>query len=379
MPNINVDVQRKAGFFHSLGKVLTESENIAGNEKYKSSHNVLSNEVWMEQIPYAPTPAIGVSNSNNSDVIRYISLGTQSILYPLFGSNYQTWFLDVGNPTQKSSGFEPSEGWCKPLINPSDVPNEAGAPSFGYELKIYRPNNTTVNYDATFYDVDYFGGLIRFDVFKTPIDLPSASGLAFQFSKSGFESASDKLLYIRNISNNPPRATAFQYIGKTLADFEFAAGVTAGQGLTISNGDISVNIGTQSGLTFSQDGELNINVDNQTIKINQENQIYVSGNSVYQTAIPSITNGNGSATGITISYTPLSYSTVKVYVNGQSILLGSTTASSVDCYFSSDSGSNAKDYEEIVTGDELYFNGDSVGYELSTTDRIVFIYEANIT
>ena len=376
MPNRNVDVQRKAGFFHSLGKVLTESTKFAGNEKYKSSHNVLSNEVWMEQIPYAPTPAIGVSNSNNSDVIRYISLGTQSILYPLFGSNYQTWFLDVGNPTQKSSGFEPSEGWCKPLINPSDVPNEAGVPSFGYELVIYRPDDSSVSYDNASYDIDYFGGLVRFDPGKTPIDLPSASVLAFQFSKSDFESASDKLLYIRNISNNPPRATAFQYIGKTLADFEFAAGVTAGQGLTISNGDISVSLTQSSGLSFSTTGELIVNVDGDTLKIDN-NQIYVLGESVYQVSNSLTTNGNNQSMGVSINYKPLSHSSVRVFINGQALFLGESSIN-VDCYFSSDGGSTAKDYKDITGGDTLYFNGQFTGWDLSTTDRIILIYEANV-
>jgi hypothetical protein len=376
MPNIIESTKINAAFYHSLGKVLTEVNNLVGNEKYKSAHNVRSSEIWMDPVPYAPLPA---SASQYSDDIVVKQVGTSSnpyYIYPLTQTNYQTWFIDVGTPTIFPDGFEPSTGWVKPLINPSDVPNEAGAPSFGYELQMFQRNGTPISYGSAFYDVDYFSGLIRFDLGRTPKD--TSSGLGFQFSESGFSSATDKINYIKSELTGGPRVIAWQYVGKTLADFEFSSGLTAGQGLTISNGDISINIGTQSGLTFSQDDELNINVDNQTIKINQQNQIYVSGNSVYQTGNPSITNGNGSSTGITISYTPLSYSTVKVYVNGQSILLGSTTASSVDCYFSSDSGSNAKDYEEIVTGDELYFNGDSVGYELNETDRIVFIYEANI-
>jgi hypothetical protein len=53
MSNQNSDLQRKAGFFHSLGKVITEYNNTPGNENYKSAHNVRSNEVWMDEIPYA--------------------------------------------------------------------------------------------------------------------------------------------------------------------------------------------------------------------------------------------------------------------------------------------------------------------------------------
>ena len=53
MPNSNQDIQRKAGFFHSLGKVITKDGNNVGNEKYKSAHNVRSTEVWMDEIPFA--------------------------------------------------------------------------------------------------------------------------------------------------------------------------------------------------------------------------------------------------------------------------------------------------------------------------------------
>jgi hypothetical protein len=361
MPNNNTDVQRKAGFFHSLGKVITESTKFAGNEKYKSAHNVLSNEVWIEEVPYAPTFNDAIQNNLNSDVVSFIGgdLGILSILYPLAGSNYQTWFLDSGNPTPQSNGFDPSDGWCKPLISPSDISNQSGAPSFGYDLVIYRPDDSSVSYDNAFYDVDYFGGLVRFDPGKTPIDLPLNSGLAFQFNKTNFEASNDKLTYIRNLSNNAPRATAFQYIGKTLKDFDITESAV-GQGLTISNSEIGILLSSDSGLTFSQNGELQI-----------------SGNSVYQVSNSSNTTGDNQNSGIVISHTPIRYSTVKVFVNGQALLLG-TSVNNVDCYFSSDGGVTAKNYESIESGDTLYFNGQFVGWNLSTTDRVILIYEADV-
>jgi hypothetical protein len=75
MPNTNSDIQRKAGFFHSLGKVITEDANSAGNEKYKSAHNVRSNEVWMDSISYAPTSA---SASQYADGIIVKQVGSAS-------------------------------------------------------------------------------------------------------------------------------------------------------------------------------------------------------------------------------------------------------------------------------------------------------------
>jgi len=375
MPNNNTDVQRKAGFFHSLGKVLTESNKFAGNEKYKSGHNILSKDIWIEEIPYAPNFTLAVSENSNSSIVSFIgdNLGTSSVLYPLSGSNYQTWFLDTGNPTAQSNGFDPSSGWCRPLINPSDITDISGAPSFGYEFKLYRPDGSIVSYDNAFYDVDYFSGLVRFDPTRTPIDLPLNSGLAFQFDKTLFESSVDKLSYIRNLSNNTPRATAFQYIGKKLSDFDINEN-TAGQGITISGTDISISLTQSSGLTFSQNNELVVDVDNNTIKIDN-NQIYVSGESVYQVSNSLTTNGNNEPTGMSIAYKPLSYSSVKVFINGQALLLGDKNS---DCYFSNDGGLTAKTFNLINSGDILYFNGDLVGWNLSTTDRIILIYEANV-
>jgi hypothetical protein len=109
--NTNTDLQRKAGFFHSLGKVITEDGNTAGNEKYKSAHNVRSNEVWMDSIPYAPTLA---SASQYSDDIVVRQIGTTAspvFLYPLTQTNYQTWFLDAGTPSPFTDGFVPSNEW----------------------------------------------------------------------------------------------------------------------------------------------------------------------------------------------------------------------------------------------------------------------------
>lgn len=162
---------------------------------------------------------------------------------------------------------------------------------------------------------------------------------------------------------------------------EFEAGIgpleptlSAGLGITISNSEVSVNTSTQSGLTFSQDDELVINTDSETIKINQGNQLYVSGNSIYEWNYSDVTLGSEQPTGVTISNTPLNYSTVKVMVNGQVQVLGGTSSyTTSDCYFFD--GSVVKDIDNINVGDELYWNGGVASYDLSPDDKILFIYE----
>lgn len=377
MPNTNTDLQRRAAFYHSIGKVHTYDNNSVSNEKYKSSHNVLASEIWMDTIPFSPNSA---SSSQISDGIVVRQIGTFSspgILYPLNGTAFQSWFLDTGTPSCTSAGCVPSTGWCKPLINPSDVPNEAGAPSFGFELLIYNKdisgNVVPVVYSNTGYEVDYFAGIVRFQTGLKPTDSVSNSGLNRQFDNVAFAASGDKFLFLQDpATSGGPIAVAWQYVGQTLAEYEFSKGLTAGDGLTISNGIISISV--DSGLTFSENSELIVNIDNQSIKINSENKIYVSGNSVYEWNYSFNTSGDDQPTGFTISNTPLNYSTVEVMINGQvQILGGINNYTNSDCYFYS--GSAVRDIDDIVIGDELYWNGLVTGYNLSTDDKILLIYE----
>jgi hypothetical protein len=260
MSNQNSDLQRKAGFFHSLGKVITEYNNTPGNEDYKSAHNVRSSEVWMDEIPIAVFGSaslysdgvvvrqIGSASGNYNDPLNQFD--SQAYLYPLSQTNYQTWFLDTGTPSATVDGFLPSNEWVKPLINPSDVPDSTGAPSLGYQFRIYKNDGTFISYGAAYYDVDYFAGLIRFDVGKTPIDNGSTSGLGFQFSQSSFQAIlpvtdATRKAYIQSTTTGGPRAVAWQYVGQRLSNYTF----TGGGSVSFSD---SLTIGfTQSGITYS--------------------------------------------------------------------------------------------------------------------------------
>ena len=87
---------------------------------------------------------------------------------------------------------------------------------------------------------------------------------------------------------------------------------------------------------------------------------------------------NFQSTGITISYTPNDYSNLQLVLNGQVQYLGdgiNSTASGVECYFSSDGGVTAKNIFGVSTGDELYWNGFNSGFDLTTTDKITIVYE----
>ena len=385
MPNTNTDLQRKAGFYHSLGKVITEQYALVGEEAYKSAHNVRSNEVWMDIIPHSNTYASASSISDNVIVTQCGTSSNPVYLYPLTQTNYQTWFIDMGTPSAAADGFIPSSDWAKPLINPSDVPDSNGYPSWGYQLSMYRPDGTTpIAYGSAFYDVDYFSGLIRFQENATPKDSSVDSGLGFQFNKSAFESTANNLkkAYIQSTSTGGPRVIAWQYIGQLLSNFNFnqGQGLTAGQGLTSSESGgsvtLSINIGTQSGLTFSNNNELTVSIDNSTIQLDSNGQLYVAGGGsspIYQTSYSLVTTGNDQPTGLTLSNIPTSFSSILVFINGQLQRLGDGVTTD-DCYFTD--GFTIKNFNNLSLGDELYWNGLISRFNLDTQDLIQIIYEA---
>jgi hypothetical protein len=243
MPISNTNIQTKSAFYHSLGRVLTRDTNFAGNEKYKSAHSVRSSEVWMDTIPYAPTFASASAYASSASYsISMLMVGTPSnpaYLYPLTLSNYQTWFLDTGTPTVKPDGFEPSSGWVKPLISSTDVPSPInGDKSSGYEFKLYNRTGGALSYDLTYYEIDYYSGLVKFQVGNTPID--AANGLGFTFNSISFQSSPTKLAYVQSTSTGGPRAVAFKYIGQYLSSFT-ASGVSGSSGTSGSSGSSGIS------------------------------------------------------------------------------------------------------------------------------------------
>lgn len=79
------------------------------------------------------------------------------------------------------------------------------------------------------------------------------------------------------------------------------------------------------------------------------------------------------ATNTTVASTPAGDGYVAVDVNGVGCEVGDGSKLK-DCYFSADSGSTARSIAAISAGDELYWNGSIIGYELAVTDVIDLFY-----
>ena len=100
------------------------------------------------------------------------------------------------------------------------------------------------------------------------------------------------------------------------------------------------------------------------------------GVQVYQRDLtPLATSGDYSSTGITIDYTPFSDSAVDVLVNGLGLSEADGNRDEAAVYFSNDGGLTAKTIANIEAGDELYWNGDIAGFDLTADDVIDIMYE----
>ena len=92
---------------------------------------------------------------------------------------------------------------------------------------------------------------------------------------------------------------------------------------------------------------------------------------------PNQTSGNGSPTGLYITFTPFLGSMVEVRVNGLDANLGEVNDyQTKSCYFSPD-GFVVRNINSIEAGDQLYWNGTTVGFELDNEDDIDFLYQTS--
>ena len=98
-------------------------------------------------------------------------------------------------------------------------------------------------------------------------------------------------------------------------------------------------------------------------------------NEVDQTALQTSSDGD-QALSSGLQNNPIDESYIDVRVNNLPVTVGDGIKTK-PCYFSSDGGSTAKPFTDIVQGDILYWNGSIAGYELDTTDTISIIYLIN--
>ena len=149
--------ERQNAFFHSLSKAATNSTQYVFESKYKSAHSVKGSEIWANTIAYcANSAAADAEATANAAVEKYI----QVALTEIPGSNGQAWYINNAGT------------FVRPWISPVDVPNSTtNDPSDGFQANLYTSTGTLVTPTAGVWFVDYYAGIVHFEVGSTPANL----------------------------------------------------------------------------------------------------------------------------------------------------------------------------------------------------------------
>ena len=207
--------------------------------------------------------------------------------------------------------------------------------------------------------------------------------------------ASNQLISIPSGQINNFTASVLSFQGQGLTANGNVFDVGAGPGITVSADAVAVDyavVSTQlSGNGLISNGTtIDVNVTNGLTIIGDAVQVspsiagagltfssgvlsVIAGNAqpVYQVGLTtSVSTGE---TGITLSFTPNSYSRIQVFVNGQLQSLGDGVTSR-DCHFGTTT--SAISLSSLSSGDQLVWNASNAGFSLSATDMIDIVYEA---
>jgi len=273
------------------------------------------------------------------------------------------------------------------------------------EINLYSGNGGfsasyfTLRPDVLIVEVDDgFGGGAQLWVESPNVQVPYAVSDGASASMKIVDDFYQKgLVYVADYTAN---FTENSLVTKQYVDDRIAASssqVSAGVGITISNvGKISLSalgattslgsVNTVNTFTYNNYGQITTSatvsiaipsgqVTNFTASVNTLINSATAGSPVYsqRNITPTNTTGNLASTSIILANTPNDGAQVMVYVNGQLQYLGDGTSSNVDCFFGSTS-SVAKSISDLTSGDQLYWNGTYVGFDLSTTDKVDIIY-----
>lgn len=150
--------REKSSYFHSLGKVNTESNQAVYESLYKASHSLFAEDIYYYSVDYCvdETAADAYVAAHPDKVTKY----TLQPLTEVFGSNGEAWYIDIAGT------------FIRPILLPTDVPNDTtNLPSYGFDVKLYKADGTRIPPTSGVWVVDGYSGIIRFQKGYTPADL----------------------------------------------------------------------------------------------------------------------------------------------------------------------------------------------------------------
>lgn len=174
----------KIAYFHSFNLGNTSDGIVTSQATTKSNHSIQSDDVKIENIPFAPDSATAqVNATNNPDIIKYYDKVTLTMV---IGSNKQAWYYAGENGT----------GYIDKWISPLDSLN-GFAQSPGYMIKLYDQNNKELAATKGGWLCNYNNGLILIQADQIP-------------GKGEFAAVTSL------------KASFYAYVGKTVSDLKTA-------------------------------------------------------------------------------------------------------------------------------------------------------------
>jgi hypothetical protein len=145
---------------------------------------------------------------------------------------------------------------------------------------------------------------------------------------------------------------------------------------------LGIKIGTTGGeasLVTSATG-LQARVDDETVKIGSNGlKAAVLARHAVESPTSAVTGTNPALTTVDLASTPANGTDVLVFVNGVMLTVGNGTIANVDCFFLASGVTNTasvRAFDDLVSGDVLWFNPGNAGFDLDTTDDVKIMFSA---
>lgn len=150
-------------------------------------------------------------------------------------------------------------------------------------------------------------------------------------------------------------------------------------GLEVAANGIRLSTGAAgNGLTGGGGAALAVLAANTSIDVSGSGVLSSVPSSSNKDMTASVTSVDGDqATSTTMAAALAAGSYPVILVNGVQESVGSGVKTEV-FYFSNDSGTTARTFANVASGDTLHFNGTIAGYELAASDRLDVLYEAAV-
>lgn len=169
--------QIRKSYGHNFSRVVTHNLQATYESTIKNGHRILADDVWIDAVDFCADETTADLFCDTHPTI--LKKHTKVELEAVSGTNNQSY-------RYVSAGV-----WINNWIAPVDVVNSAGLSSQGFAARLFDAHDVPISLTEGVYVINYFTGMIEFDVGYTPID----RGYAL-----------------------PIKATFYEYIGKTLND-----------------------------------------------------------------------------------------------------------------------------------------------------------------